>query len=126
MIRNHPYQNVYFNFLAGKETTKNFEADYWGLSYRQVLQYLLDHDSSDIIKIFSVNWPGEANADILPIKQKERLQFVSLDHARYYISNYRFPSEHDKLFSLEYPYNNPVFEIVVCGNKIAGAYLLDP
>ena len=125
MFRNHPYQNVYFNFMAGKETTKNFEADYWGLSYRQVLQYLLDHDSSDTIKILSANWPGKANADIFPEEQKDRLQFVSPEKACYFISNYRFPSEHDKLFNLEYPYNHPVFEIEVSGNKISGAYLLN-
>jgi hypothetical protein len=125
MIRNHPHQNVYFNFLAGEETTKNFEADYWGLSYRQVLQYLLDHDSSDTIKIVSVNWPGKANADIFPQSQRNRLQFTTYDEARYYISNYRFPPEHDKLFNLEYPYNHPVIEIKVRGNRISGAYLLD-
>jgi hypothetical protein len=116
---------VYFNFLAGKNTTKNFEADYWGLSYRQVLQYLLDNDPSDTIKIYSVNWPGKANADIFPRGQKDRLQFTTSDEARYYISNYRFPPEHDKLINLEYPYNQPVFEIKVKGNRISGAYLLN-
>jgi hypothetical protein len=125
MIRYHPHQNVYFNFLAGKNTTKNFEADYWGLSYRQVLQYLLDNDPSDTIKIYSVNWPGKANADIFPRGQKDRLQFTTSDEARYYISNYRFPPEHDKLINLEYPYNQPVFEIKVKGNRISGAYLLN-
>lgn len=123
MIRYHPNQNVYFNFVAGNSTTKNFEADYWGLSYRQVLQYLLDHDTSDTIKILAVNWPGKANADIFPKKQRDRLKFVSPEEASYYISNYRFPAEHDKLFNLEYPYNQPVIEINVRGNKISGAYL---
>ncbi|MCK9400398.1 MAG: hypothetical protein M0Q51_10465 [Bacteroidales bacterium] len=125
MIRCHPHQNVYFNFLAGKNTTKNFEADYWGLSYRQVLQHLLDNDPSDTIKILSVNWPGKANADIFPQEQRVRLQFTTSDKAHYYISNYRFPPEHDKLINLEYPYNQPVFEIKVRGNRISGAYLLN-
>jgi hypothetical protein len=125
MVRNHPYQNVYFNFQAGMETTKDFEADYWGLSYRQVLQYLLDNDPSDTIKILSVNWPGKANADIFPKPQRDRLKFTSPGEAHYYISNYRFPTEHTMLMNLEYPYNQPVFEIKVRGNRIAGAYLLN-
>ena len=122
MIRYHPHQNVYFNFLAGKNTTKNFEADYWGLSQRQVLQYLLDNDPSDTIKILSANWSGKANADIFPREQRDRLRFVSPGEASYFISNYRFPPEHDKFINLEYPYNRPVIEIKVNGNKISGAY----
>src|SRR6185503_17656564 len=38
MIKNHPYQDLYFNRLAGKnlgEVQKHFELDYWGLSYRE-------------------------------------------------------------------------------------------
>lgn len=124
MVRYHPFQNVYFNFLAGKETTRDFEADYWGLSYRQNLQYLLDNDPSDTIKIVSVNWPGKANADIFPKGLRDRLKFTTLEDARYYISNYRFPAEHDKLIRREYPYNQPLFEISVRKNRISGVYLL--
>jgi len=41
MIRNHPYQNVYFNNLAGrnmKEIKCRFDLDYWGLSYTKALK----------------------------------------------------------------------------------------
>ena len=44
MIRNHPFQNVYFNnFLSHDEQylRKNFEMDYWGTSYKQALEYVL-------------------------------------------------------------------------------------
>ncbi|MBW6460066.1 MAG: glycosyltransferase family 39 protein [Bacteroidales bacterium] len=124
MVRYHPNQHVYFNCLAGKETTRNFEADYWGLSYRQVLEYLLVHDPSDTILVFSVNWPGEANADILPVARRKRLHFVPPEKAVYYLSNYRFPPEHHKFFSREYPYDQPVTEVSVKKNKISGAYRL--
>jgi len=124
MIRYHPFQYVYFNFMAGKEPAKNFEADYWGLSYRQDLQYLLDHDPSDTIRILSVNWPGKANADIFSPLQRNRLKFTTPPDALYYISNFRFPAEHDKFFNREYPYNQPLFEIKVRKNTISGVYLL--
>lgn len=124
MIRNHPFQNVYFNFTAGKQPVKNFEADYWGLSYRQILQYLLDNDASDTIKILSVNWPGKANADIFTPAQRKRLQFTTTGDASYYISNFRFPDEHDKYFNTAYPYNHPFYEIKVRQNTISGVYLL--
>jgi len=37
IIRLHPYQYVYFNFLFEKDANKNFEIDYWGLSNRDAL-----------------------------------------------------------------------------------------
>ena len=37
IIRLHPYQYMYFNFLFEKDANKNFEIDYWGLSNRDAL-----------------------------------------------------------------------------------------
>lgn len=122
MIRYHPHQNVYFNCLAGHETTRDFEADYWGLSYKQVIQHLLEEYPGDTLSILSVNWPGQANADILPAEMRGRLRFTGSDSANFYISNYRFPTEHDKFFRREFPYDQPIYEIEVKGNKIAGVY----
>ena len=50
MIKDHPHQNVYFNFLAGKNIQTKFELDYWGLSNKQALEYILKNDSKNIIK----------------------------------------------------------------------------
>ena len=49
MILYHPYENVYFNFIAGKslkEARQKFDVDYWGLSYKEGLEYVLKNDSS--------------------------------------------------------------------------------
>jgi len=37
MVRLHPYENVYFNFLAGPKATlhERYETDYWASSYRE-------------------------------------------------------------------------------------------
>jgi hypothetical protein len=124
MIKYHPNQNVYFNFIAGKETTKNFEADYWGLSYRQALEYILEHDSRDTIPVFAVNYPGRANALILKPEQRRRLNYVEPEEADYWLSNYRFPGEHGRYFSSQPPYDEVFWEKRVRGNAIVGIYLV--
>jgi hypothetical protein len=124
MIKYHPHQNVYFNFLAGRETTKNFEADYWGLSYRQALEFLLEYDHRDSIPVFAINFPGSFNAQILPEDQRKRLKFVVSQEADYWLSNYRFPGEHNRYFRKEPPYSNVLWEKRVKGNAIVGVYLM--
>ena len=55
MIRNHPYQNVYFNSLAGrnmKEIKTRFDLDYWGLSFTKAFEHIVTHDSDPFIKIY--------------------------------------------------------------------------
>ena len=60
MVRQHPHENVYFNQLAGDPATLRyrFEMDYWGLSYKQAIDALLEMDTSDDIKINVENSPG--------------------------------------------------------------------
>ncbi len=43
MIRHHPNEYVYFNQLTGGyvQAKRNFDFDYWGISYKQILSYLL-------------------------------------------------------------------------------------
>lgn len=125
MIRYHPNQNVYFNFIAGRETTRNFEADYWGLSYRQALEYILEHDGRDSIPVFSINYPGQANSLILPPEQRRRLIFTGPEQADYWISNFRFPGEHGRYFRQEPPYDHVLWEKKVKGNAVVGVYLLN-
>jgi hypothetical protein len=45
MITLHPYEYVYFNRLAGglPSASKRFETDYWGASYREGLNWLVQH-----------------------------------------------------------------------------------
>jgi len=42
MMKNHPNQYVYFNALAGgyARAKANFDFDYWGISYKQLYEYL--------------------------------------------------------------------------------------
>ena len=123
MIKNHPHQNVYFNILAGSEISKNFDLDYWGLSYRQVLEFITRHDPSDTIYICApVNYPGELNQRILNERDRRRIKFVSLDEAKYFITNYHgrneLPSQKD-FYSIR-----ELYSIKVDNFKISGVYQL--
>ena len=57
MYINHPLQNLYFNFLAGKNWNSTYEVDYWGLANRTALQKILSQDSGKSISI----WPSTSS-----------------------------------------------------------------
>jgi hypothetical protein len=103
MIRIHPYQNVYFNRLAGRmsHVVQQFEMDYWGLAYRRGLEQVLKQDPSPNIPILAANPPGIMNALLLPASERERLIFVrDPKDAKYLITNFRYQKN---------PYNLPEF-----------------
>ena len=105
MVENHPYQHVYFNLLAGRDMAfvkEHFELDYWGLSYRQALEYILENDSEETLEVFVSNRPGVYNSYILPAADRHRLRYVRNPYeAKYYVSNYRWHRE-DYSFGIEF------------------------
>jgi hypothetical protein len=93
MIENHPHQNVYFNSLVGgvRGAQGEYEMDYWGLSYRKGLEYILESDRASRIAVNYATLPGRYNAGILPAAERRRIVFVRETHqARYYITNFRW------------------------------------
>ncbi|TGE05495.1 hypothetical protein [Hymenobacter fodinae] len=98
MVEAHPLQNVYFNLLAGDDVVHRFEMDYWGLSYRAGLEYILATDPRPRIT-FNAPMPSPAvfNIYILPPDEQSRLVFVEdLGQADYFLSTYRFhPEDYD-------------------------------
>jgi hypothetical protein len=92
MIKAHPFQNVYFNELAGHNLKNKFEVDYWGLSSRQALQYILKHDHRPYIKICaSTILPLDSEKLILDSADKKRILVVdSPAKADYIVTNYRW------------------------------------
>jgi len=76
MVKYHPHENVYFNRLAGRDMAsiaRKFEMDYWGLSYKQGLEYILRLDASEVIPVSVDFRPGQFNVRILPAKERHRL-----------------------------------------------------
>ena len=121
MVRNHPYQNVYFNQFAGdpREIWKRFDLDYFALSTRQALEYVLKTDNDTIIPVFfdAGNISLMYSQILLP---EQRIRFVESDceKAKYVIAIYHR--------SGKWKYSAKVYySIVVDGITIATIYKLN-
>jgi hypothetical protein len=102
MLKNFPVQQVYFNsffaFSPPEYLRKHFEMDYWGASYKQSLEYILENDTSLSINICFANEPGYSNLNILRPDERTRLHLTPRDEAGYFITNYRWhPQDYEKL-----------------------------
>ncbi len=121
MLRNHPFEHVYFNRFAGadmKEVKQRYELDYWGLSYRKLLEYVVHTDTSSHIRIFTATYPGRVNVAMLPRADRNRVELVASDaDADYVMTNYRFHPQ-------DYPYANEVFSVRVGNASIGSVFRL--
>ena len=119
MVRDHPFQNVYFNLLAGRHVAERFELDYWGLGYQDDLAYIATHDPRPAIKVYAPPPSPTAMArEMLPNGLRKRLVIVdSLDAADYFITNYRWHPE-------PYPYPNEVYQIRADGRRVHSVFRL--
>ena len=121
IISNFPFHHVYFNQFISHENDyirKNYEMDYWGVSYNKALEALLEIDSSNVIKISSDNPVIIANADMLTDAQHKRILFVdSIHKSDYLVVTYRWhPRDYDTLGVKE------VKSFSVMNSKIYGIY----
>jgi hypothetical protein len=121
MIRNHPFEHVYFNnFISHEEQylKNNFVMDYWGTSYKQALEYVLNKDINNKINILVANLPGKYNARILEKNNRERLNYVfKIEDADYYISKYKL-----NIKGFGYPACIEVFNIKVLNSDIISVW----
>jgi hypothetical protein len=108
MIANHPHHHVYFNALAGgiKGAEGRFDLDYWGLSYREALEYIVGADARGQIRVAAYSRPGEANVDILPAADRARVVVMKDPYeAQYFMAHDRWHKTphypRDELFAVE-------------------------
>jgi hypothetical protein len=120
MVKNHPYEHLYFNRFAGKdmkEIKQRFELDYWGLSYRQALEYIVRTDSSPRIRVFPFTYPGRVNTAMLSPRDRARIDLVfSPDEADYVTTTYRSHPQ-------DYPLAHEVYSVRVGNASIASVFL---
>jgi hypothetical protein len=93
MVKHHPYQHLYFNGLVGgiRGADGRFELDYWGLSYREGLEYILEHDKHDSIKVYVPGKVGRDSIQMLRADERKRLVLVDKPvEANYYLTNFRW------------------------------------
>jgi hypothetical protein len=101
-----------------------FDLDYYGLSFRQGIEFLLRHTKSDTVLVSYSSFLGRNNVHILRAEQQSRLHEVGLDSAEYFITNYRLtPYSQDQLLSKQFPYNQKLLHTIsVQVNTILGVY----
>jgi hypothetical protein len=122
VVLHHPYENVYFNPLLSSRmgwVKRSFEMDYWGLSYRQGLEYITRAAPDGLIRV-QIGKGGNSALNILPARDADRIEFVSSwDEPDFFLGNYRW-------HNYEYEYGKECFAVRVCGEKIMAVYDLRP
>jgi hypothetical protein len=120
MVHLHPHENIYFNFLAGKDmkaVKKNFELDYYGISSKQALEYILRNDPSLKLNICAEQYPQWLNVQYLPMEQRNRIRIVDLEYADYIICQYRFHNN-------DYDFKHEFFSVKVGNARIMSVFKL--
>ncbi len=81
MAANHPYQFAYFNVLAGKDAGQRYETDYWGVSTRDALEFILEDSTND--GATAISWGTDKtrllliNAyNVLPMDEAMKVELV--------------------------------------------------
>lgn len=109
----HPYQYNYFNLLAGNNLELRYEVDYWGVGFQPTIRKLLEVDDRPKIRLTFSNYPGMANARILPPDLAERVEMAydTSGGYHYFIANFRWQEERKKYRDGTAPYVNPLFSV---------------
>jgi len=90
MIKNHPYQQVYFNYIAHKDFNKNFEMDYMGVTNKNALEFIVSNEKK-IVNVYNISSSDLTLAkQIFNKKIQNKINIVGdIDKADYIINNYR-------------------------------------
>lgn len=104
MVAMHPFENTYFNVLAGRHVEERFEIDYWVLSYGAGLEWIARHDNRTHIIVSAQRIPElEATRRMLLPYDRDRMEVIEESmHADYYLTTY---------YQHIYPYEEYAFEL---------------
>ena len=87
-IKNHPHQYIFFNFLSKNYSMKNFDLDWWGVSHKSSLEYILKNDTSTSIKVFAEGFTSLKDSYLYLNKtDKSRVIITGFEDAKYVINN---------------------------------------
>lgn len=94
MVQAHPQEQVYFSFLSPSEAERLFERDYWGLSYRQGLEWIEQHDKAPQLNVTSQNGGLiETNLAIMKPEARARFRVGGVGKEQYFLGAYRVHPE---------------------------------
>ncbi len=93
MIRNHPFQHLYFNGLMTLFAShKNFERDYWGVTNVKGLEFILASDDRNRITIRPLGATSmQQSIELLKPQDRKRMNLDPSNlESDYILTNYRF------------------------------------
>lgn len=130
MVKLHPFQHLYFSNVVGDNPGRYFDLDYWGTSYRKLLENMVSSSKEELQQRPLVVWADEFSAKVnlqgLPAEVRKNFRFAdSLHQADYYLTIFRsrlpdgFFALPDSLINR----NTPVAEVWVDGRiRTAAAF----
>lgn len=125
MNKNHPFQMVYFNQLVRTRVDELFIRDYWNMSFKSGLDYILQNDDRQSINIGYKNGGFRWAEFYLPKSQRDRIRKSPVDvgtnEIDYIFYNYRDIKGNDKHFA----FFQPIHDFSVDSYKIATIYERD-
>jgi hypothetical protein len=90
MVLMHPFEQTFFAFLPAEVVEQQFERDYWGLSYRAGLEWVLAHDAAPRIAVTAAqHQPMLNNLAVLRPADRSRLYLDPAHPQVYYLTAYR-------------------------------------
>jgi len=117
IIKLHPYQNIYFNFLVEKKANDLFEIDYWGSGNAYAIKKILNEISDDEkISIRTGSFtPLKYSVHIVDNKKLKNVTFSGNEelNQNYFFTNYIYeknpkslkkyfiPKNYEKIFTLK-------------------------
>ena len=126
MARAHPFENVYFNVLAGRNWKDNFDVDYFGMANRQALEYIAAHDSRAKITVGADSFTL-VFAAIRTLPARERVRFGIVEGPKpvdYLFDNhYHMPHAAPRRDPNDY---EPFYEVRVDGELILEVFRRRP
>ena len=87
-IKNHPHQYVYFNFFSKNYAYKNFDLDWWGISHKSSVDFILKESNKKKIKIYAEGFTSLKDTYLyLDNESKQRIMLADYKNAEYIIDN---------------------------------------
>ncbi len=103
VVRLHPHQAAYFNFLVDRSTPERLRARYamlyWAAEYREGLEYLLARHPDETLYVGSIaEWRLRINRAILPAAARDRIVLASeAGRADFFVTSFFPPPPRSRL-----------------------------
>jgi hypothetical protein len=127
MAELHPYEAVYFNSLVGgvDGAEGRYPLDYWGLSYKEGLSYLL-RSTHGRVRLWTCTAPGYSNRNLFSRRERERLSYVSKRTASYAvctgrIARYAWLRRYPTIYSVRRDGGTVLYVKALRAGSVAGA-----